>query len=782
MFTLALLLSAIAPARAAMQPETLEVLDAARFVVSPSQFPPDIAGTPVSLPDPWDVTRPEFTGPAWYLIDWRLDEEPQQTLALYLTATTLPAEVFVNGTSVGSTGTLAGRRPSSWEEAIAIVLPSSLVRSGVNRIAIRTYSARPGVGGFGPVLAGPEAAIRTRAHMDLMKYIVGPAIVSLTIIVIGLFIIVLWVRRRDPIYALFGVAAVIWGLHTAVSLLPTPLLPQPHWAIWWHVVYMTFVGLLCLFCVSFAGVGWRRFRMFVIAFMLALVPVLYAASALHRLLETTIALRAIAIAMVVVALAAVARYAMAMRNTESVLLFAAGAISTALAIHDFVIAEDPYEIRPLWLVPYASLAFLTLVGWILVDRFVRALNESERLNVQLEERVAEKSAALSLQLARTEEARDEAQAANRGKSRFLAAASHDLRQPLHALGLFAGALDEHISDPEGSALIRKITTTVASLDTLLSALLDVSKLDAGAIVPRVRPMPLDPLFERIANDFAPEAIERRLKFAAVPTRLAVASDPVLLERILRNLVANALRYTERGGIVIGCRRRGELVCVEVRDTGPGIPVPEQEKIFEEFYQIGNPERDRARGLGLGLAIVRRLCGLLGHRIDVWSKPGQGSAFRVWMERAHALAPVETPPDDRPATPLEHRSVVVIDDEAAIREGMRDLLESWGCKALIAADIDEAITLGRGGPRPDALLVDYRLRGGMDGVRAIELLRAEWGHGIPAVLVSGASSPEDLARIKASGLVLLHKPVMPAKLRSVLSYVLARDANAAAPQP
>ncbi len=749
----------------------------ARFVPSAALAPPRDGGTEVSLPDPWETTRPAFTGPGWYLLDWPLAQEPAQTFGIYLTTTTLPAEVFVNGVSVGSTGALAGRRPRSWEMSPAFILPGGVVRAGHNVIAIRVYSAVPAEGGFGPVKAGPEAPIRAHAYADLMKFVVAPALVSVTMVVVGLIILVLWARRREPAYVLFGTAAVIWGLHTAASLLPAPLLPQPHWAIWWHVFYLTFVALLCLFCLHFASVTWRPYRWFVIAFTLSLAPALYLGSAFGVLAPATVVIRAIGIAMVIVALAAVARYAIAMRNAESALLLLTGAISTVFAVHDFVIAEDPLVIRPLWLVPYASLAFLMLVGWILVDRFVRALNAAERSNAQLEQRVVEKSAALAAQLAETQAARDDALTANRAKSRFLAAASHDLRQPLHALGLFAGALDERIRDPVGGALVQKINTTVASLETLLSSLLDVSKLDAGAIVPRLQPMPVDPLFERILNDFAPEAIERGLRLGVVPTARAVQSDAILLERVVRNLVANALRYTTRGGVVVGCRRRNGRVGIEVRDSGPGIPPEEQPRIFMEFYQIGNPGRDRTQGLGLGLAIVRRLCDLLGHEIEVVSAPGRGSAFRVWMTPAQALPSTgHQLPGDLRVTPLQQRTIVVVDDEAAIRDGMRELFATWGCHAIVAADAEEAIAKSEG-RAPDALLVDFRLRGDTDGVRAVELMRSAWGADVPAVLISGASAPEELARIKASGLVLLHKPVMPAKLRSALAFVIARNSAA-----
>jgi signal transduction histidine kinase len=435
-----------------------------------------------------------------------------------------------------------------------------------------------------------------------------------------------------------------------------------------------------------------------------------------------------------------------------------------------------------WLVPYAAVFFLTLFGWVLVDRFVRALNAAERANAALEARVQEKSAALVRQLAVTETARrnaDElrqqaeaarsrAEAADRAKSRFLAAASHDLRQPLHALGLVAATLGERSSDAGTRSSVERIRALVASLEALLSSLLDVSKLEAGAIVAAPRDFPLDPLFARIANDFAPEASDAGLVFLVLPTRRFARSDPLLLERILRNLVANALKYTKRGGVLVGCRQRGSGLSVEVWDTGPGIPAAEQGRIFEEFYQIGNPGRDRSQGLGLGLAIVRRLAGLLGHDVEVRSRVGRGSMFRVRVPEgvAREARPIEAA-DPQPGV-LAGRRVLVVDDEASVREAMVDALAAWGCQGSAFA---RALDVPPDASPPDAMIVDYRLAGGTDGLAAIAELRARFGRAIPALLVSGESSVAGIARIRASGIPLLHKPVPPARLRAALQFVL-----------
>lgn len=755
-------------------PGTQEIA-AGRIVLDASPLPPvdgvaSLAGTPIRLPDPWPVHRPETTGFAWYLFDWTLPEPPDEVYAIYLPGTNVQAQVFVNDILVGATGDLTGRRPQSWERSQAFALPFALPHRGANRIAIRVHVPHASLGGLEPIVAGPAIDVRRIAFQDLLVHTIGPALVSVTIIVLGLFILVLWVRRRDPTYALFAGGAILWGIHTLLSELPSAPIPQPHWGVWWHGMYLAFVCVLSLFCLRFTGVDWRAYRHAVIAYGFAVVPVLYAAHAASVLAQAAVWIRAGGILIVLVALLAVARYAVRMRNTESALLLAAGVVSAAFAIHDWLVANDPYTIREVWLVPYAALAFLVLVGWILVDRFVRALNDAERSNAELERRVDEKSAALALQLARTQEARDAAEAANRAKSRFLAAASHDLRQPLHALGLFAEKLPEHVGDAEGAALADRMRHSVASLDSLLSALLDISKLDAGAIEAQPQAVALDAIFHRIAGDFAAVALERDLKLAFVPTRRVVRSDPVLLERILRNLVDNALKHTRSGGVVVGTRSRGDCVAVEVHDSGPGIPAAERERVFEEFYQIGNVERDRSRGLGLGLAIVRRLADLLGHRIEVDTRLGRGSVFRVVALRVDParVAPHVAMPEA--VGSLAGRRFLVVDDEEDVRTGTATVLASWGSECLVAASVDDALRAA-GGQAPDAMIVDWRLAAGATGLDAIERLRTAFGAPIPALIVSGASSPEDLARIKATGVPLLHKPVAPARLRSALAFVL-----------
>lgn len=369
--------------------------------------------------------------------------------------------------------------------------------------------------------------------------------------------------------------------------------------------------------------------------------------------------------------------------------------------------------------------------------------------------------------------RDEAERANIAKSKFLAAASHDLRQPLQSLTLFASALNERIKYPEVSKIVGNIDASVRALEQLFNALLDISRLDAGVLQPAFRHFRLQDIHWSVANNFAPEAQSKGLKFLCPPCSFIVHSDPVLLERILRNFISNAIRYTERGEIRVECLMQDGSLRIDVLDTGIGIPAAQQHEIFSEFFQLGNPERDRTRGLGLGLAIVDRVAKLLGHVIEVESTPGQGSRFSVRVPLGD-IGQVANE-YDRPAESMLHDlnglRVLVVDDEIRIREGMQVLLEQWGCSAMLAGSEEEAVTSVRAsGVLPQALIADYRLRADRTGVQAIERLQKEFSLHIPALIISGDTAPERLREARASGYQLLQKPVQPAMLRSFLRNV------------
>jgi len=372
-------------------------------------------------------------------------------------------------------------------------------------------------------------------------------------------------------------------------------------------------------------------------------------------------------------------------------------------------------------------------------------------------------------------ARNRAEEANRAKSRFLAAASHDLRQPLHAMALFVSALKDKSQEPETRRIVDHLTTSVEALEGLFHALLDISKLDAGIVRPEIRDFSVQAVFDRIGRECATEAADNGLRMRLMPTRALVRSDAALLERILRNLVSNAIRYTNAGGVAVGCRRRGDAVRITVCDTGVGIESAHLTDIFQEFYQVGNPERDRTKGLGLGLAIVDRLARLLEHPVAVVSVLGRGSVFSVTVPRGEAASaePDLSQPVEVIAGNLGDALVVVIDDEAAVLDGMREVLQQWGCRPLLAGSADEALAqLVRTASRPAAVIADYRLRAGETGIVAIGRIRSAYGADIPGVIITGDTAPDLLREAEASGFHLLHKPVRPVKLRALLSFLLS----------
>jgi signal transduction histidine kinase len=378
------------------------------------------------------------------------------------------------------------------------------------------------------------------------------------------------------------------------------------------------------------------------------------------------------------------------------------------------------------------------------------------------------------------EARAAAEAADRGKSQLLAAASHDLRQPLHALGLYAAALAARARRTEWEPLVDSVQGGIAALEMQFGQLLDLSRLEAGALQPEPVDMALGPLLERVGAEFVAQASARGLALRVVPTRLAVRSDPALLERIVGNLVANAVRYTRRGGVVIGARRRGRQVAIVVADSGIGIAPGDLAHIFEEFYQVTDPRAPAARkGMGLGLAIVRRFADLIGHRIEVSSRPGRGSRFTVMTPRApaprqpRAIAPRHAPAP-RAHAGLAGRLVAVLDDDPDAIAAMQALFGTLHADVAGATTTDDLLEdIGRFARYPDLIVADLRLAGNRCGVEAIARLRDEFGAPIPALIVSGDTGLPAAQRVRRAGLPLLAKPVDPAALENAACELIVR---------
>jgi signal transduction histidine kinase len=365
-------------------------------------------------------------------------------------------------------------------------------------------------------------------------------------------------------------------------------------------------------------------------------------------------------------------------------------------------------------------------------------------------------------------------AASKDKSRFLAAASHDLRQPLHALSFFGSTLEKRMANSPDLPLIFNMMRSIEALDKSFNAILDVSKLDAQAVEPHPQLFPLRDLFRRLQMSFGGQAEEAGLQLRFKPGGKVVKSDPQLLERALANLVQNGLRYCRSGGIVVLARNWRGGTNIEVWDTGIGIPEAELPKIFGEFYQVANPERDRNKGLGIGLAIVARLTLLLDHTLTVQSRVGQGSLFRIWIKGSdlEQMEEFTVGSDTVPTRIDDIRTILFIDDEEAIRTSVSDLLRQWGYTVLATATVDEARRAALNHDSViDVVISDLRLRGGEDGIRAIEQIRQVCGYTVPAVLVTGDTAPDQVQRIHESGHIVLFKPVRPKDLYDVLKRIV-----------
>ncbi len=395
----------------------------------------------------------------------------------------------------------------------------------------------------------------------------------------------------------------------------------------------------------------------------------------------------------------------------------------------------------------------------------------------LQDRLAElelRMRAVSNELAVKQE---EAEQSNRAKSNFLASVSHDLRQPMHAIGLFAATLKHRAITPEQHELAQRIEDSVAALQSMFDGLLNISRMDFGMLEPNLQPCDLAGLLQRVGQAFRPLAEQKGLNVRMHVRPAWVNSDRILLERLLNNLVANAICYTERGGVLLACRRRQGQWVVQIWDSGVGMSAEHLPKIFEAYYQVGNAERNSAQGVGLGLAIVSGIARLLHYKIEVYSRPGRGSVFNLMLPIAEATQIKRRSAAERQLGQFNYERVLVIEDDQAAREALQGLLSSWGLDVLTAADHAQAGSrIDQDQKAPALLICDYRLpqKSGVDTVAA---LRKRLGVAVPAILISGDTMPESIVIMQASGLPILYKPVRPAKLRALMTSLLARGSKA-----
>lgn len=415
---------------------------------------------------------------------------------------------------------------------------------------------------------------------------------------------------------------------------------------------------------------------------------------------------------------------------------------------------------------YHLVGVMSLVYGLILARMIYILNGQFRHQIA----VREENLGLLDELRRRTA---EAEAANESKSRFLIAASHDLRQPMQVIVLRARALAESALPPAAQVTATRLEEAIGTLQGLFDALLDVSKLYTGAVQKLVLPFALQPLFARLEESYADRAQQEAIDLRIEPTALWVASDAHLLERILRQLFDNALRHAVRRSISLSARRADGEVVIEVHDTGPGIPREKHAEIFKEFVQLDNPQRDRSKGLGLGLSIADRLARLLGHRLELESEPGRGAAFQVIVAEAQGKPASKPAAPAAPVAPvaatLDGVLVAVLDDMPDVLDVLEVMLQRWNCETIVATDSEQLTqALLKRGRHPDMLICDYRLAEPRNGIQVILSLRIDLGITCPALLITGDVAMRQDEQMTAAGITLMHKPVRAAELRGAIA--------------
>ncbi|NRT55294.1 ATP-binding response regulator [Sphaerotilus uruguayifluvii] len=725
---------------------------------------------PVPLPDTWSHRGLQGAGVGHYRFSFELASAPSRLWVMCVPRMSRVHEVRVNGGLIsGDLLDLHAPPPGDTRASEHwITVPPHLLRAGTNQLEISVVHARRA--GLSTVVIGPAETMQATERQNHWLALL-PSMLHLVGAGLAVFmLLVWWLRPAERLTGLFG---LLWMLCGLMQLLLVIAPPGPDERV--------DAALLLLEITALALGGWIALRragrlQSVTAGALQVLTVLMAGLTLWGALTGTLDevrdwLHPALTACGALLLPAVWHGTRTMHPPLRLMLGAALLLLLGATLHDDLSWHGLSSVMDGYWLPLVLPLVLLLVGSLMIRRLVEALLQVEQLNADLERRVVERTAAL--------------QQANQAKSRFLAAASHDLRQPVVTIGLLIDLLREQVPAPL-RPMTERVDEAVSSMEDLLKGLLDLSRLEAGTVRPRPQPVALQPLLDAIASHEGEAARRKGLRLRLRPSAATVVSDPVLLEQILRNLVSNAVRYTERGGVLVGVRRRGERLQIDVIDTGVGIAPEDQQAVFEEFVQldtrIGAPRGpalgDSSRGLGLGLSIVQRSAALLGHRLLLDSRPGRGSRFSLQLDSAVPLQPVPAPSGAARRRPLQGLRLTVVEDEPTVQAALRARLEAWGavvqCHDGLTPLRHQLVQRPRGHSGIDLLITDHRLRGA-SGLDVVEAVRS-YGGPVPVLVITGDTSPGDLSLLSASGLQVLHKPFRAEQLLVAIEQVLAGAAE------
>lgn len=708
----------------------------------------------VTLPDTWAARGLPVQGHGFYRLRFDLNDLPDAAWALHFERLAPRYRMRLNGHLLDTDLSVSHDPPVLAPQPVLVMVPPEFLVRGTNHIDLQVgYSL---LAGLAVVHVGAVAELLPAFQRQLFFSQTLPLVLNVGGAALALFMVLIWWKRRSEEvlggFGAFWAIASIRNVSYYIHQLPLPV-PVVDWLYFASQVVGTV--LLGRFTMVLSGLVLPGYRLLLLLAGAVMLPLGVWAAWVGELALARLLAYPVLMSLLVPALFALLRSAIRLRGRLQITLAVGLVLVVGVALHDFLYLRGVMPVTDWFWLPYMVPLALGVFAWTLIERLVDALRQEQQLNIELERRVQERTLAL--------------QQANAAKTRFLASASHDLRQPVVAIGLMVGLLREQIRVPSMREMIDRVDEAVASMESLLAGLLDLSRLEAGTVQPRRERVALQHLFDAIGTHEAEVARHKRLQLRFRPTRLVVQSDPVLLEQILRNLVTNALRYTDRGGVLVAARQRGRAVLIQVWDTGRGIAINQQDLVFEEFVQVGDRGRDSREGMGLGLAIVRRASLLLGHVIRLRSVPGKGSCFSVEVPRIEGVA-VSAPVAQMPREPLHGYCIVLVEDDQGAREALAARLEHWGAE-VHACDglptLRELVAAGEVGP--DLLITDQRLPGG-SGLSAIAHMRQHHPQ-VPALVVTGNTAPAELAVLTASGLPVLHKPFRSEALLDAIHQLL-----------
>lgn len=742
---------------------------------------------PVVLPDwPLDPSPTLGPGPAPDAVRYRIGvpERPSGTPGLLMEGLLANASIRFNGHLLRPPTDAAGRTlPRGLDRLAVLSLPEGLWTPEGNTLEIEALP-QPRMS-ISRVEIGDLAVLTPRHRVNVLAYYIGPLLAGGVVGTLGLAMLALGLRLRDTAFLLLAMGALAWWLVNWMPLFAWPPVGGPLYAVAWISLHGVVVAGFAAFCLRLANEHRPGLERSLLGLAVAGPPLLAGAYAIDQMDLASSIWRLLLIAGSAVALAAVWRVFRKSRTRSSLAMVACGVLAVVLAGLDWLADLDEASNHPLALSTYAGLAFAATAAAMLVERYVEAARSSALLRGQLEDRVRAQGAQLRQALKEMETARDAARQADRAKSSFLAVASHDLRQPAHAIGLYLEAMPGHGLQAEQTEVLDRLRQAHHALERMFDALLDMSQIDAGTLVPQRRTVEPWELMQRLADEAAPAAEAKGLRLALRAGQGAagvrVHTDPVLLERMLRNLIGNAVKYTASGGVLLACRLRqaggAAQLRMEVWDTGPGIAPAHRDRIFEEFFRV-SPGRGAADGLGLGLPIVRRLAQLLGVRVGLRSRPGHGTGFHLTMDLVPTAGPATVDAAPPVAASLAGLRVGLIEDDAMVRDAMVRVLQRWDCQVVTGASATDLLGAAAqtGGPL-DLLIVDYALGGASTGPAEAQAFAATSAAAPKVLVVTGEQSPERLQQLAALQLPWLPKPISSAALkRTIVDLLVPQQAG------